>query len=108
MILSGIKSEEYRDLNSYWANHFILCNGKRANRAYWKRFLTKRLTPVKFNNDPSLSFRQFKAVCFQLGYASDASRVTLRFEGLEIGSAKPEWSDNQKGNVFIIKLGHII
>lgn len=28
--------------------------------------------------------------------------------GIERGKAKPEWSDNWQGDVFIIKLGNVI
>ena len=28
--------------------------------------------------------------------------------GIRVGEAKPEWSDNAKGNFFIIELGQIL
>lgn len=34
--------------------------------------------------------------------------IVCEFKGLSIGEAKPEWSDNWEGDVFVIKIGKII
>jgi len=34
--------------------------------------------------------------------------MTFAIEGIDIGPAKPEWSDNWPGNVFRIKIGERI
>lgn len=45
---------------------------------------------------------------FRNGYAKNAPTIVIHCLGIYTGLAKPEWSDNWKGNVFIIKLGSII
>jgi hypothetical protein len=81
MIASGEKKEEYREIKPYWA----------------KRFLSHEnmLNPFFF-------------VLFRNGYAKDAPEIMLECKGIEISTAKPEWSDNWQGEVFVIKLGQII
>lgn len=78
MIASGEKKEEYREIKPYWA----------------KRFLGHKnlLNPAFY-------------VLFRHGYAKDAPEIMFELNSIEIGSAKPEWSDNWQGDVFVLKLG---
>jgi hypothetical protein len=80
MIASGEKKEEYRVMKTYWCT---------------------RLNPLP-------PFKEFDVIEFRNGYAKDAPKLTVKFEGIQIGAAKPEWSDNWQGDVFKIKLGEII
>lgn len=84
MIASGEKKEEYREIKLYWQRRLI----------------------VKPNM--SMSFNIYDTVMFRNGYAKDAPSITVECKGIEIGKAKPEWSDNWKGEVFIIKLGRLV
>lgn len=81
MIASGEKKEEYRELSQYWA----------------KRFLGHQVM-----------LNPYFYVLFRHGYAKDAPEIMLECKGIDIGTAKPEWSDNWQGEVFVIKLGEII
>lgn len=47
-------------------------------------------------------------VTFRRGYSKNAPEITVKFKGIITGRAKPEWSDNWQGVVFIIKLGDIL
>ena len=78
MIASGEKKEEYREIKPYWEK-----------------------TLMNENVD-------YNAIKFKNGYAKNAPSVMVRFRGIKIGKAKPEWSDNWQGDVFVIKLGNII
>lgn len=84
MIASGEKKEEYREIKEYWIKRLW---------AWGNMF-----------DDP----REFYAVQFKNGYGKNAPTILVKWEGTEIGTAKPEWSDNWKGEVFKIKLGEII
>lgn len=100
MIASGEKKEEYREVKPYW-----------INRLTWHEFHTYEIEDVSSvirNGQAQVFRRDIDAVCFKNGYAKDAPTITLEFEGIEIGEAKPEWSDNWQGEVFIIKLGKIL
>lgn len=81
MIASGEKKEEYREIKSYWANRFL------SHERY--------LNPYFF-------------VLFKNGYSKDAPEIMLELRSIEVGQAKPEWSENWQGDVFVLKLGEII
>lgn len=90
MIASGQKKEEYREVKRYWIQR--LCNE----------------VEYEMNSSWEGVFKKFNQVEFKNGYGKDAPSVILEFKGVRIGEAKPEWSDNWKGDVFIILLGAII
>lgn len=94
MIASGEKKEEYRELKIYWENRFI------------DRRVIDEVSMLEFTNGKGL--KEFDTVTFRNGYAKNAPAMILECKGLRIGDAKPEWSDNWQGKVFIIKLGEII
>lgn len=84
MIASGEKKEEYREIKPYWIRRLFAWNN-----AY----------------DPP---RDFHAVQFRNGYCKNAPTVLVEWKDTVTGPAKPEWSDNWQGDVFIIKLGEIL
>lgn len=81
LIVLGIKKEEYREIKPYWQTRLI----KRQKRSGKYDFVT-----------------------FRNGYGAHSPTITLECKGIEIGTARPEWSDNWQGEVFIIKLGKIV
>jgi hypothetical protein len=85
MIASGEKTEEYREIKDYWIKRFVETS-------------IKRLEP----------FKHFNAIRFKNGYSKNAPSMLVEFKGIAIGTPKPKWSDNWKGDVFIIKLGKIL
>jgi len=94
MIASGEKKEEYREIKPYWASRLTTLPPEFAKRC--------ELQDVReYTNN-------FDAVVFKNGYAKDAPTITLKCDLIYIGEAKPEWSDNWQGEVFVIKLGEII
>jgi len=52
--------------------------------------------------------KQFDTVTFRNGYSGNAPTITVECLGISIGTAKPEWSDNWQGQVFVINLGEVI
>lgn len=91
MIEAGIKEEEYREVKRYWIQR--LCNEVEYETDY---------------GNWNAVFKKFDVVEFKNGYSKDARKMIVVFKGIEIGEAKPEWSDNWQGEVFKIKLGAII
>lgn len=96
LIEKGIKTEDYRLIDPYWA---------------------KRLTTIKYKTDilytitrqelidkikEEASFKRFDAVCFSYGYTKRT--MTYICEGIEFGKGKPEWGAPEE-EVFIIKRG---
>lgn len=103
MIASGEKKEEYREIKPYWATRF-------SNLPYdwctdidlFKNQFVRHCTGFEQN------FRYFDQITFRNGYQKNAPTITVQCLGIDIGEAKPEWSDNWQGDVFRIKLGEII
>jgi len=94
MIESGIKREEYRSIKRFWISRLL------SNIEY--------LTTEQDIQAVSPVFKPFTHVKFTLGYQRNAPTMTFAIEGIDIGPAKPEWSDNWPGNVFRIKIGERI
>lgn len=81
MIASGEKKEEYREIKPY---------------------LIVRMKFDLWNNKP------FDTVVFTNGCGAKAPTIVVEMLKISVGPAKPEWSDNWKGDVFRIHLGEII
>lgn len=87
MIISGEKTEEYRDLKMYWASR--LCDG----------------FPSTFGIDLNCqSFKQFKFAQFTNGYRSDSRTMLREIKSISIGEGKPEWGAEIGKKYFVIKL----
>ncbi len=90
LILLGEKKEEYREIKSFWSIRFSGYS------------LPHGLDKIMKNK------KQFSFVEFKNGYGKDAPIMFVEFKGLRIGEAKPEWSDNWQGEVFVISLGAVL
>lgn len=128
MIASGEKKEEYREIKSFYTRRFtdnppkiyVIGIGwtpytihKDADdfRNFSNRGTNEKVHYMKRMLDNIIEYadwKPFDTVTFRNGYAKDAPQITLKLESISIGPAKPEWSDNWQGNVFIIKLGEIL
>lgn len=94
LILSGEKTEEYRELKYYWCN----------------RFCKKDWQNLKLQIDEnSLDWDklQFKTITFTNGYGNDKPQFVIEFKGLKIGKGKPEWGASLY-ETFVFKLGNVI
>lgn len=101
MILSGEKTEEYREGKSYWITRLTVLNND-----IFEDFGTTQV--MQWLSDHYEDFLEFDTIKFTNGYSKNAPTFTIECLGITIGKAKPEWSDNWQGDVFIIKLGKII
>ena len=86
-IVSGIKKEEYREINDYW---------------------TKRLVKTEGNLIDDFTFKHFDHVEFTLGYPSadnaDA-RARFKFDGIEKNTGRIEWGAESGKIYYVIKIG---
>ena len=96
MILSGEKKEEYREIKSYWIRRLCFKDSMWEDSHY---------NSIE-NNRIKTDF--YKFIEFKNGYSKNAPSFKIECKGICIGGAKPEWSDNWPGQVFIIKLGNVI
>ncbi|MAX80329.1 MAG: hypothetical protein CL843_09155 [Crocinitomicaceae bacterium] len=115
MTKSGVKTEDYRALNCYWAKRLVynlsdvlLHTGRNdinnfVNDDYAYKFLA--------NPKNHFGFKEFTTNVMTLGYPknNDTSRIIkLQHEGIEIGFGKPEWGADPDKLYFIIKHGCIV
>ncbi len=86
MILSGEKTEEYRDMSDYW---------------------DIRLGMSELLEYPELT-HNFKTVTFSNGYAKKRPQFVIELKRIIIGEGKPEWGAELGKKYFILELGKII
>lgn len=107
MILSGEKTEEYREIKQYWANrllwheyheHVSCINSLKDTIEY---ALTDQFSSGVFRRD--LEFVEFKN-----GYQKNARSMIVELTGITYGEARADWSGNWQGEVFILKLGRVL
>lgn len=107
MIASGEKKEEYREIKEYWIKRLLMDMEVHQNSDILTYPVLAR--HIKERSDLiSWSSMDFDTVTLRNGYSKNSPVVTLEFKGIEVGKAKPEWSDNWPGEVFILKLGEIV
>ena len=99
MILSGEKKEEYREVKEFWETR-IGCTYQLGNGNYPKsdKFIGFNICHISSPN----------TITFTHGYAKNARKMIVECKCIDIGTARPEWSDNWQGDVFRIKLGEIL
>lgn len=114
LIASGEKKEEYRDMKIYWLKRFFKPKYSISYEDYYPyEFLDELMKFPDCNLDEILRLFgacrvNFDVIQFKNGYGKNSPVIRIEFKGVSIGNAKPEWSDNWQGNVFVIKLGKII
>ncbi|MBF4991074.1 ASCH domain-containing protein [Methylophilus sp. QUAN] len=81
LIVSGVKTVEYREIKPYWA----------------KRLLNKDGTP-----------KHFDAVHFRNGYGRSNPNALLEYQGLGVGRGRVEWGAPPDKDVFNLNLGEVL
>lgn len=84
MILSGEKTEEYRDITIYWFSRlfdYVACIPH-----------SKRFDTITFSN----------------GYSKNRPQFVIEFKGIEIREGNPEWGVVPWEKYFVLKLGSVI
>lgn len=112
MIASGEKKEEYRESKPYWVNRFIKPTCTISHEDYYPNEMINEV--IKFGDfRGNVKYfggviQDFKTIKFTNGYGKNKPSIIVECNGIDFGFTKSEWSDNFKGQVFIIKLGSII
>lgn len=106
MTKAGIKTEDYREINSYWIKR-LTCEFSWDMNKY----------PLKLNehklvlNKGSMRQKDFTCNVMTLGYPSnDNTERILKFEhkGIEIRTGNPEWGAEPNKLYFVIMHGELI
>lgn len=100
MTASGVKTEEYREVNEYWAKRLVDEYEFGRDGDY---HLITMIALLKFK-----SFKKFSHNVMTLGYpkANDTSRI-IKYEhaGIELRTGNPDWGAEPGKIYFVIKHG---
>lgn len=106
MILSGEKTEEYREIKPYWVARLFQDNSNIIDVQYLSSALAGRTDLLKkYINAQKIVLKQYTHVLFINGYRKDSPRIEKEIESITIGKPKKglcpdKWSDTE---FFIIK-----
>jgi len=100
---SGIKTEDYRELNEYWFKRLASEDYKQ----YWGLG-----DFIKYaNNHPYKCYKDFTKNTMTLGYpkTGDSERILrLEHKGIEIRTGNPEWGAEPDKLYFVILHGSVV
>lgn len=120
MIDSGEKKEEYRDIKDFFVSRLfevvkpMNISGFRTNKIldmfnFSKGYKKGSVNAINFLIESGyVKAKEYDYFEFRNGYSKESPIISGVFNGVDIGPAKPEWSDNWQGSVFIIKLGKLL
>lgn len=106
MILSGEKTEEYREIKPYWVARLFQDNSNIIDVQYLSSALAGRTDLLKkYINAQKIVLKQYTHVLFINGYRKDSPRIEKEIESITIGKPKKglcpdKWLDTE---FFIIK-----
>jgi len=92
MILSGVKTEEYREIKPYWEKRFI--------NYFGKHYDFSKETPALIWNT------KLKDIIFKNGYAKDAPQFNAECTISE-GYGKEEWGAEKGCKYYILKIHRV-
>lgn len=108
MIASGEKTEEYREIKSYWFERLVFqykkafkyCTGYDYSEGFYQ------LEGIHYTLQKNMNgFVPYDLVTFRNGYSKDAPVITVECKGIEVREGNPEWGAESGVKYFVIKLG---
>ena len=118
---SGIKTEDYREVNLFWAKRLLLYQDTKLKNELEDKHIIDICYDLKSckNNEELefqidnwyLSFKNFDSNIMTLGYpkSNDSERILkLEHKGIEIGCGNPKLGAEPNKLYFIIKHGAIL
>ena len=105
MIDSGEKTEEYRDVNHYWAIRLLDRQYRwySQNFDYPNDFIDWLCFRLKHND---IAFRSYENVCFHLGYTNNTMTFKITSMNVMYGEVcRQDWGAEPNKYYFAIKLG---
>jgi hypothetical protein len=114
MTVSGIKTEDYREITPYWCNRFLLIDGEIKPKEWWEKYLNwyRKVDLLKMidmdNMQPTFSFKEFETNTMTLGYpkSGDTERILkLEHKGISVRTGNPDWGAEVNRLYFVILHG---
>mgnify|MGYP003475609218 FL=1 len=108
MIDSGERTEEYRDVNHYWAIRLLDRQYRwySQNIDYPNDFIDWLCFRLAHND---IAFRSYENVCFHLGYTNNTMTFKITSMNVMYGEVcRQDWGAEPNKYYFVIKLGERI
>lgn len=113
MTKSGIKIEDYREINEYWVKRLFHYNESKLTTEEIVRYINQHkyygyvdVSAIFTYHD--LSFKEFDQNVMTLGYpkANDNERILrIQHKGIEVRAGNPEWGAEPNKLYFVIMHG---
>ena len=113
MILSGEKTEEYREIKEYWFKRFTkffkkifkYCTGYNWDDGLFRQDGINFITTKKRD---LIEFKHYNIIRFRNGYSKDAPSFYIELKSISLGYTKKGWSDNEGEFCYVLTLGKIL
>lgn len=111
---ASIKKEDYREINPYWCNRFLLFNGNTKKKEFWEAevFKSDAHTPTQlllsFLVKEIVSFKKYDKNKMTLGYPNNTDNLRIETfvnDGICIDYGQEEWGAEPNKLYFVIKHG---
>jgi len=90
MILSGKKTEEYREIKDYWITRLFV-----NHREYFELQKSKKIMKETLHTH----------IIFSNGYSLNRPQFVIELKGIEINTGVEKWGAKKDVKYFILKLG---
>jgi len=110
MTKSGIKTEDYRDVNKYWFKRLVF-KWRDVMLFHGYNDLTDERAIHIIENSKMYGFKPFKSNIMTLGYPKKGDKertLELEHKGIEVGTGNPEWGAEPNKIYFVVKHGKTI
>lgn len=118
MTKSGEKIEDYRIIDNYFCNRFLLYKGEIKSNSWWKCNYTNWTIKSSMIQNlkkglelGDITFKPFATNVMTLGYPKKtdlSKRLKYKHEGIEIREGNPKWGAEKGKLYFVIKHGELI
>lgn len=108
---SGIKTEDYREINDYWIKRLVESDIENPEIGQALCALRDGYTQESVNEIYGVKLKHFKINKMTLGYpkSSDSERILrLEHKGIEIRTGRPEWGAEPDKLYFVILHGSFL
>jgi len=103
MFLSGIKTEEYREIKESMIS--ILFDWK--NSGVSRKDFVEDLNYDVFHPSYWSWLKDFDTITFSNGYAKNRDQFVIEFKNIEIRKGNPEWGAEKGKKYFVLETGEI-
>jgi len=116
MILSGEKTEEYREIKDYWARRFLYSTEQGGLEwGAWVEMWEDLCHPFNRHNGPGdlmryfcVEFKHFDIIHFKNGYNKNAPEFKIEFNGFKVKPGRSEWGAEDGKYYFALQLGKVL